>query len=99
MPERRVNGGFEEPTLKLRSDSLHWIPIDDEVVVLDERRDLYLSTNETGTRLWSALSEGATMSDLAGLLMEEFGIDRDQALSDSQAFVDSLEEQGLLESS
>ena len=86
-----------EPTLRLRTEELDWLPIDQEVVVLDSRRDVYLATNQTGAHLWRALIEGATRSELVDMLMRAFDVDEETATSDVGAYLDALDEQGLLE--
>jgi Coenzyme PQQ synthesis protein D (PqqD) len=86
-----------EPTLRLRTEDLDWLPIDQEVVVLDSRRDVYLATNQTGAHLWRALIEGTTRSDLVDVLVRTFGVDRETATTDVGAYLEALDEQGLLE--
>jgi hypothetical protein len=86
-----------EPTLRLRTEELDWLPIDQEVVVLDSRRDVYLATNQTGAHLWRALIEGTTRSELVDVLVTTFGVDEETATTDVGAYLDSLDEQGLLE--
>lgn len=86
-----------EPTLRIRTEQLDWLPIDQEVVVLDSRRDVYLATNQTGADLWRVLIEGATRSELVDLLMRTFAVDQETATRDVEAYLDELDEQGLLE--
>jgi hypothetical protein len=86
-----------EDRLRLRADQLTWREIAGEVVAADLERSTYLSTNEAGTLLWSALADGASPDDLAERLVAEYGIDRSRAEADVAAFLDSLRAQGLLE--
>jgi hypothetical protein len=90
-------GDGPEPTLRLRTDELDWLPIDQEVVVLDSRRDVYLATNQTGAHLWRALIEGTTRSELIDMLMRDFDVDAETATADVEAYLQALNEQGLLE--
>jgi hypothetical protein len=83
-------------TFRLRSDELDWRQIDDEVVILDGRGANYLAINGTGARLWPALVEGATVEQLADLLVEAYEIDRARATADANQFVAALSEQGLM---
>jgi hypothetical protein len=87
-----------EPILHLRGDELDWLPVDDDVVVLDGRRAIYLATNGSGARLWRALSQGATRSDLVDVLIEAFRIDPQRATADVEAFLAALVEHDLLDS-
>jgi Coenzyme PQQ synthesis protein D (PqqD) len=83
-------------TLRLRADGLNWRQIDDEVVVLDSSSAKYLAINGSGARLWPALVAGATLEELAAILVESYGIDRSHAAADATRFLAALEEQGLL---
>lgn len=83
--------------LRLRDDDLSWREIDDEVIAVDVETSTYLGTNKAGTLLWRRLGEGsATKQDLAGLLVETYGIEAARARADVDAFVDDLSARGLL---
>jgi coenzyme PQQ synthesis protein D (PqqD) len=49
--------------------------------------------------LWDALAQGSTRDALADGLVGRYGIDRERALADVDAFLDELRGQGLLEES
>ena len=97
MGDSNDEGVTDEPVVRLRDRSLDWLPVDDEVVVLDGERDLYLGTNSSGSVLWEALAAGATRSQLAGLLVERFDIEQDRAGSDVEAFLEQLASENLVE--
>lgn len=82
--------------LRLREDAIRWREIDREVVAVDLVSSTYLSTNESGVRLWRRLAEGATSEELVDELMGAFGIDRKQATADVCDFLDALEARELL---
>lgn len=83
--------------LKLRGRNLEWRDVDGEVVALDVSASTYLATNRTGAELWRALAAGSTGEGLADLLVDRYGVGKDQALADVEAFVNDLMAQGLLE--
>ena len=83
-------------TFRLRTHELSWRQIDDEVVILDSRQANYLAINGAGARLWPALVEGATLEQLARLLVEAYEIDPVSATADANRFVAALSEQGLM---
>jgi len=91
--------GMHPPTgpLRLRNRDLHWREIDGELIALDGRGSTYLAANRTGALLWQALVEGTTREGLAQELMAAYGIARDRALADADAYVAELIGQGLLE--
>jgi hypothetical protein len=84
--------------LRLRTADLHWRAIDGEVIALEGTRSAYLSANRAGTLLWEALAEGATREQLSGRLVAAYGIDRERAQADVDAYVAQLAAHGLLES-
>jgi hypothetical protein len=84
-------------TLRLRTDDLSWREIDDEVIAVDVETSTYLAANKAGTLLWRRLSSGgATRHELAGLLVETYGIEPERAAADVDAFLGDLAAQGLL---
>jgi hypothetical protein len=83
--------------LRLRSGELSWREIDGEVVAIDVQSSTYFSANSSGALLWQMLSEGATRDELAERLTATFGIERERADADVDAFVDALGSRGLLE--
>ena len=83
--------------LRLRPDQLDWRVVDGEVIALDGRAGMYLSTNRAGVLLWSALGEGATRDQLVERLAGAFGLADDAAQRDVDAFLDQLAARDLLE--
>lgn len=81
---------------RLRDSELTWRITQDAIVVLDQRRWVYLSLNGSGALLWSSLAEGATTGELIGVLRERYGIDDEAARLDADAFVAMLAERELL---
>lgn len=56
-----------------------------------------LKLNESGVLLWKELEQGSDREALADLLSSQYGIDRKQALSDVDEFLDKLSKIGCLE--
>ena len=82
--------------LRLREDAVRWREIDREVVAVDLVSSIYLTTNESGVRLWRRLADGATTDELVDELVEAFGIERERAAADVQSYVDALDARNLL---
>ena len=56
-----------------------------------------ISLNDSSLLLWNALQgKEFEVSDVATLLIEEYGIDNDTATADAQAWVNKLAECGLV---
>jgi hypothetical protein len=83
--------------VKLRDEGVAWKEVDGEIVALDEQAAVYLAANPAGALLWRTLARGATRDALAAELMREYGIDRERAETDTDAFLRELGERGLLQ--
>ena len=81
---------------RLRQDAI-WREADGEVIALDDRLMNYVSTNSAGALLWKQLADGASSSELAEQLADAFGIERERAERDVEAFLAELDSQGFLE--
>lgn len=55
-----------------------------------------IALSESAKLLWEALTEGASIEQLAEVLTETYEVERDVALEDVKKFIDSLKEQGAL---
>lgn len=80
----------------MRTAGVTWQEIEGELVILDLERSVYLTTNGSGALLTKLLVQERTEGDLADALVDEFSIDRETALRDVRAFVDSLTQKKLL---
>jgi len=74
----------------------------DEAIVVPIRRgaadlDSIYTFNESGTKLWSLIEKGLDAATLASYLQAEYGLTQAEALSDAEAFVRDLTEEGLVE--
>lgn len=94
---RQLRDAAPDADLRLRTSAVTWRFVESEVVALDVARGEYFTLNASGTTLWQALVDGATMTDLVEALTAEFHIERDRAVADVDAFVAALMERDLLE--
>lgn len=53
--------------------------------------------NETGAFLWERLQNGSTREQLIRALLEEYEIDEEKAVSDTEGFIRTLKEAEILE--
>jgi hypothetical protein len=83
--------------LKSRSTEMICREVDGKLVGLDLRTSRYFSLNATGTGLWRLLETGAPKSDLVDAMVAEHNLDPATAVVHVDAFIDSLQQQGLLE--
>jgi coenzyme PQQ synthesis protein D (PqqD) len=83
--------------LRLRDTDLAWRNVDDEMIAIDVRESTYLTANDSGSLLWSALAAGTTRDELASRLVGAYGIDAERAEADVDSFLSDLRERGLLD--
>ena len=83
--------------LRLKTGSLAWRHVEDEVIAVDLRSSTYLSAAGSGALLWEALAGGTTRDLLVDLLTGEFGVERDRAAADVDAFIADLADRELLD--
>jgi hypothetical protein len=84
--------------LRLRLDVIEWREVEGEVVALDLRTSVYVAVNRSGALLWPALAKGTTRTALVETLVGSYGLRREAATADVDAFLSTLDEQDLLES-
>jgi hypothetical protein len=83
--------------LRLRNQALEWREIENEIVVVDTRKSIYVAVNKSGAVLWPSLAAGATREELVDRLAQSYEIDRGSAQTDVDAFLALLDEHDLLE--
>jgi hypothetical protein len=82
--------------LRLNETAMSWREVDGEIIALQHASSEYLSTNGSGVLLWKSLANGASREQLVGLIVRRFGIDEGRATVDTDAFLETLAERGLL---
>ena len=71
-----------------------WVVLPTAEKVLDF--DGMLTLNETGLMLWKLLEKESSLEDLASALVQEYEVDREQALADVGEFVETLKKAGCI---
>ena len=57
-----------------------------------------ITLNETGAFLWNCLTEDTTVEEMCDKLLGEYeGIEKDEALTDINEFINTLKEKSILE--
>lgn len=68
-----------------------------EMVLLDVDEATYYGLNEVGTRVWSLLVDGATLSEIEERLLVEFEVSREILETDLRGLLRDLAEHGLID--
>jgi hypothetical protein len=83
--------------MQLRQQDLTWHVAGEDIVVLDLEGSVYLKVNGTGRVLWELLAEPRTEAELAGALVDRYGIEQALAVADVASFVADLRQRGIVE--
>ncbi len=69
-----------------------------EFVLVNEKSGEYHTFNYVGSVIWDAILQSKPTSEIVKILCEQFDVDVEKALLETQQFIDKLQQQGLLES-
>jgi Coenzyme PQQ synthesis protein D (PqqD) len=94
---RAVHATGDGDRIRLREGAVHWRRVEGRIVAIDVPSREYLALNATGSCLWPALAEGATVPALVDILVERFEVEEARAAEDIGALLDDLRGRGLLE--
>jgi Coenzyme PQQ synthesis protein D (PqqD) len=70
--------------------------LDRESVLLNVQTERYFGLDETGTRMWQAVTEAPSIEFAAGRLLEEFDVTPELLRADLMELLSRLVENGLL---
>jgi hypothetical protein len=70
--------------------------IDDRALMLTIADSTLHRLNVTGTRVWQGIEAGRTVAEIVDGLCDEFAVDRERALADVSALLQTLGERGIV---
>jgi hypothetical protein len=79
-----------------KNPALAWREIDDETVIISPNDSVMHELNDTGSFLWKNIDGRKSAAELAGLLVENYEVTPDIALSDTQALLDEMSSRKLV---
>lgn len=82
--------------MRLKSEGVTWQDVDGQVVILDLRSSLYLELNASASLLYLQLADGTGREHLISMLQTTYGLEREAALQDVEAFIRSMQQHDLL---
>ena len=83
------------PPFQLSPDVLYR-DLEGQAVILDLSSGLYFGLNEVGTRIWTLMSEGRGVDDIAQILSREYEADVKTIERDIQNLADALRARNLI---
>jgi hypothetical protein len=79
-----------------KNPDLAWREIDDETVIISPHDSVMHELNDTGSFLWNNIDGKKSAAELAELLVENYQVAPDIALSDAQALLEEMSSRKLV---
>jgi hypothetical protein len=79
-----------------KNPALAWREIDDETIIISPNDSVMHELNDTGSFLWKNIDGRKSAAELAELLVENYEVTPDIALSDTQALLEEMASRKLL---
>ena len=79
------------------ADTVFAQEVDGEMVLLDMNSENYFGLDEVGTDIWKAIEEKRVLKEVLERLMEQYDVDEEVLKKDLIAFVEKLQDSGLVE--
>lgn len=86
-----------DPTTTIERNGEHLsTPVDDDLVILNLPRDVYIALDPIGRRIWEMLDAPLTVAELCARLVQEFDSTAEQITTDVLAFLGEMAEEELI---
>ena len=85
-----------EDTQVVRTESLLSTELDDETILMSIEQGAYYGMEQTARRIWALLAEPRKVSEICGQLAQEYNVEPDQCRQDIIAFLEELQQEGLV---
>ena len=85
-----------DPPLKL-SEEVHYVRMDDQIIVADMRSGRYLGLDGVGARVWDLIGEGATYGRIVKRLSSEYEVSANVLERDVAKLLQDLLKRRLIE--
>ena len=97
---RRVKTASAEVCVNLPlklSEQVHYVRMDDQIIVADMRSGHYLGLDGVGARVWDLIGKGATRGGIVMRLSSEYEVSTDVLERDVARLLQDLMERRLIE--
>jgi hypothetical protein len=100
MEMKYIDGKTEGPqdgkTKYIRNTKTISGRLHDELVMMDLDQGKYFSLNPVATRIWDLLEKPFSLEDLCACLMDEFEVEPEQCLADTEELLTEMVKLGLI---
>jgi coenzyme PQQ synthesis protein D (PqqD) len=79
-----------------KNAALAWREIDNETVIISPGESVMHELNDTGSLIWRSIDGQRSAEELAALLIEEYDVTKEVALTDTLALLEELSSRKLL---
>jgi len=79
-----------------KNAALAWREIDNETVIISPGESVMHELNDTGSLIWRSIDGQRSAEELAALLVEEYDVTKEVALTDTLALLEELSSRKLL---
>jgi ornithine carbamoyltransferase len=79
------------------ADTVFAQEVDGEMVLLDMNSENYFGLDAVGTDIWQAMQEEDTLKEVLAVLLTQYEVEEEILKKDLFAFVEKLQESGLVE--
>ena len=79
------------------ADTVFAQEVDGEMVLLDMNSENYFGLDAVGTDIWQAIQEHETLQKVLEVMLEQYDVEEEVLKNDLFAFVQKLQESGLVE--
>jgi hypothetical protein len=84
------------PVFWQKNPALAWREIDDETVIISPNDSVMHELNDTGSFLWKNIDGKKSAAELAELLVQNYEVAPDVALSDTQSLLEEMSSRKLV---
>lgn len=78
------------------SEYVHWRNVKDEIVLFDERTQVYRTLNAASSAVWQRVAQGMSEAEIVESLLETYEARAEVIAADVRAFLDISVREGLL---
>lgn len=79
------------------AEEIRFVSIEEQAILLDSKRGLYLGLDEIGTAIWHEIERGAAFAEICEHLLQQYDVTRDILAHDIETFIAKLKEKDLIE--
>jgi hypothetical protein len=77
-------------------EHIYHAQMDDEIIILDTKNNVYLGVNGIGAKLIRYLLEGTSVETVAEYIAEEYEVEETDFIRDAETFIEDLKRMAII---